>query len=176
MFLDIRWGISPPAPQTRLTDWLTDTGSLTERLAATGHAFSVSVLQQGPDLVSNDEMALIGVSAEAAIYARHVALMLDQTPVVVARSITRADSTHWLPILQRGKRSLGLTLFGPDSKINREALFYARVTSGHPLYPLAQQSDPSLSGDYAARRSNFVLDGQVMNVCEIFLPALEDFL
>lgn len=176
MFLDIRWGISPPVPRTRLTDWLTDTGSLTERLTATGHRFSVSVLQQGPAQASHDEMALLGVSAGEVIYARHVALLLEQTPVVVARSITRADSTHWLPILQRGKRSLGLTLFGQDSEIIREALFYTEVRSGHPLYPLAAQSDPGQADCYAARRSNFVLNEQVMNVCEIFLPALEGFL
>lgn len=177
MFFDSYWETTPPPLSPELSDWLTDTGSLTMRLEATGHRFSVAVLQQGPNHVEPDEAGLIGLDNGATLYARHVALQLDGIAVVVARSITRIDNTDWIAILERGKRSLGLTLFGKDSGIIRNDMLYQDITAGHPLFVLAaQQVSHSAHLHFPARRSNFVLNGAALNVCEIFLPALENFL
>jgi chorismate--pyruvate lyase len=176
MFLPTPWGDSPPSPSAPLCDWLCDQGSLTDRLIHTGHVFSVTVLTQGTDSTAEDEAQLIRTAPGSPLYARHVVLSLDSTPVVVARSITLAHCSCWRPILERGSRSLGLTLFDPNSPIIREAMLYCVIDPRHPLFTLAAAHDPSSAAHYPARRSNFALEGTVMNVCEIFLPALEHFL
>jgi len=177
MFFDSDWETTPPPLSPELSGWLTDMGSLTMRLEATGHRFSVSVLQQGSSRVEPDEAGLLGLDSGARIYARHVALQLDGIAVVVARSITHIDHTDWIAILERGKRSLGLTLFGNDNGIIRDDMLYQDISAGHPLFALAvQQVSHSTHLHFPARRSNFVLNGAALNVCEIFLPALEDFL
>ena len=176
MFQDTFWQPLPPAVPYSLVSWLTDTGSLTERLVRTGHAFSVEVLHQGLTPAQDDEADLIGVAPGEPVYTRHVALLLDGARVVAARSITQREATPWLDVLERGNRSLGLTLFGENSNIIREAMLYRELLPGHPLFTLAGELDPTRSSRYPARRSNFRLDGQALNVCEIFLPALEAFL
>jgi chorismate--pyruvate lyase len=176
MFCYPSWNPHPPRAAPALTRWLTDQGSLTERLIATGQPFSVRVLHQGADSAQDDEAALIGLAPGAGLHARQVALELDGLCVVVARSITRLDSRSWISLLERGRRSLGLTLFGPDHRIVRKPLLYREIQPDHPLFILARGQDPSQATRYPARRSNFILDGAALNVCEIFLPALENFL
>jgi len=176
MFEPNSWCETPSGARADLRDWLTDLGSLTERLMATGRSFSVEVLQQTQLAAHPDEAELIGVVTGSTLYARHVALALDQTVVVVARSITRLNCPSWTPILQRGNRSLGLTLFDQNNGIRREVMLYRDLEIGHPLFSLARQHDASHAEHYPARRSNFILNGAALNVCEIFLPALESFL
>lgn len=176
MFADNHWAATAPAVRSETDRCLIGTGSLTERLIATGHAFAVTLLYQGLSDVRQDEADLIGTPCGAGVLARHVALTLDGTPVVVARSIAQRHCPVWQPILQRGSRSLGLTLFGPESEIARAPMHYCRLDAGHPLFALAHGLDARQGRQYAARRSNFILDGAALNVCEVFLPTLEDFL
>jgi chorismate lyase len=176
MFADNQWAITPPEIRSETDRCLSGQGSLTERLIATGRAFAVTVLYQGLSEVRQDEHELIGEAAGAGVLARHVALSLDGVPVVVARSIARRHCPIWQPVLQRGSRSLGLTLFGADSPIVRAPMHYLDLDAGHPLFPLARGLDPTGGTHYRARRSNFILDGAALNVCEIFLPALETLL
>jgi chorismate--pyruvate lyase len=136
----------------------------------------VRVLYQGPSCAAPDEADLVGSEAGAPLVARHVALSLDGMCVVVARSIARSGCPAWEPILARGNRSLGQTLFGANRSIIREPLHYSELHAGHPLFTLARGQDLEESPSYAARRSNFILDDAALNVCEIFLPVLESFL
>lgn len=176
MFADNHWASTAPLARSETDRCLLGTGSLTERLVATGHAFAVTVLYQGLSEVRQDEHDLIGAPSGAALLARHVALTLDGQAVVVARSIARAHCPVWQPVLQRGSRSLGLTLFGADSRIERAPMHYRDIEAGHPLFALARGFDTAPTARYPARRSNFILDGAALNVCEVFLPALEVFL
>ena len=176
MFTDRHWGTDLPMFKTAVHTLMTSTGSLTEKLIATGHPFAVELLYQGPSQATADEAGLLGDDAQSWVYARQVALSLDSVMVVVARSIIRSDCPVWLPVLQRGNRSLGLTLFGPDSEqIQRGPLHYQQLNSG-PLFTLARLHDPDPQRQYLARRSSFMLDHCALNVCEVFLPALETFL
>ncbi|MBV8047350.1 MAG: chorismate lyase [Paludibacterium sp.] len=176
MFADRYWALTPPPLSPAMQSCLTDDGSLTERLIATGRDFTVRVLYQGPSVAAPDENGLIGVETGAPVLARHVALLLDGVAVVVARSIARHGCPQWEPVLARGSRSLGLTLFGEDSAIIREPLHYCALSTGHPLFPLARGQDLEDAPRYAARRSNFLSHGAALNVCEVFLPVLESFL
>ncbi|WP_232219826.1 chorismate lyase [Pseudogulbenkiania sp. MAI-1] len=176
MLLDTRWAATPPSLPPALLDCLTEPGSLTERLMSYGHDFAVTVLEQGDSRVHDDEAALLGLPVGAPLYARHVALTLDDTPVVVARSVTRLGCPAWHPILQRGSRSLGFTLFGGHAGIVREPLAYRELDATHPLFALAHAHDPASAHSYPARRSRFLLVNTPLIVCEVFLPALERFL
>lgn len=176
MLLDTCWAPTPPALSPALLGCLTEPGSLTERLMLCGHDFAVTVLAQGDDRVHDDEATLLGLPAGAPLYARHVALTLDDTPVVVARSVTRPGCPAWQPILDRGSRSLGFTLFGGHAGIVRQPLAYREIDATHPLFALAHAHDPASANVYPARRSRFLLVNTPLIVCEVFLPALERFL
>lgn len=170
--LHAAWGYLPPEASPLTLGCLMEPGSLTERLVASGRRFSVRVRWFGPDPAAPDEAPLLGFSAGAPMTVRHVALQLDGEDCVVARSFCRLDCPVWQPILDRGGRSLGLTLFSGEVPLVRGELEYALPAPGHPLNELAAECEPSVLG-YPARRCRFVLDGAPLVVCEAFLPALE---
>jgi chorismate--pyruvate lyase len=119
MIEDSHWLPQPPALPPALLGFVTEPGSLTERLLATGHRFAVQPLSQGSSAAHADEPALLGIAPDQQLYARHVLLTLDEVPVVYARSIARLDCPVWQPILDRGSRSLGFTLFGGLPQLQR---------------------------------------------------------
>jgi len=167
------WSASLPPGSPAWQACVGTRGSLTEHLMATGRQFSVDVLAQGAANVHDDELDLLQVNAKQTVYARHVRLLLDGVPVVAARSVTREDCQVWQPILARGSRSLGLTLFGGLPGLAREALQFATLDVAHPLAQLAALPDAAA---LQARRCRFTLAGSPLLVCEVFLPALEPML
>ncbi|WP_046157353.1 chorismate--pyruvate lyase family protein [Chromobacterium vaccinii] len=174
MVNDALWRAAPPALPDSLLDCLTEPASLSLRLQAGGRRFAVTVLNQGEDRVQADEAEALDLAEGEPAYARHVLLTLDGSPVVFARSAARPDCPAWLPVLRRGSRSLGLTLFGELPELVREPLRYARLADGHPLAAAAGRVQPAAG--YPARRCRFQLGGSPLLLTELFLPALEDFL
>lgn len=168
------WSDTLPLADTTLAACIGTQGSLTEYLMATGHPFAVQVLAQGEAAVLPDEQEILQVSANTTVYARHVCLTLAGEPVVVARSVTRQDCQVWRPILERGARSLGFTLFGGLPELQRGTLQFAQVSAPHGLQLLAATQDGSDS--HLARRCRFALHDSPLLVCEVFLPALEKYL
>jgi chorismate--pyruvate lyase len=171
MIIDPYWQTTPPALAPEVRRCLTGRGSLTERLRATGHRFAVVPQAQGPAAPYPDEIGLLGTGAP---WVREVTLTLDEVPVVIARSLCRSDCPVWRPILDRGARSLGLTLFGGELAITRHALHYRMLDATHPWFALAAAL--GIAAPLPARRCGFELDGHLLYVCEAFLPALETFL
>lgn len=166
------WGWLPPEVPEAMRACLMEPGSLTERLIATRQVFAVEPLLLGESTAHPDEAAALGLDRGAEVTARHVALTLDGVTVVVARSYCRLGCPIWQPILDRGSRSLGFTLFSGEVELSRAALEFCVVTAGHPLFELARQRSAPAAG-YPARRCRFILDGAPLYVCEAFLPALE---
>lgn len=171
-----RWSATLPTCSPLLAACIGTRGSLTEHLMATGHPFAVDVLAQGNTPVYADEAELLQISAKQPVYARHVRLMLAGEPVVIARSITLDDCRVWRPILERGSRSLGLTLFGGLPGLGREALQFLQTAAPHPLYALASGHDAQHAPQLTARRCRFTLADSPLLVSEVFLPALEHYL
>ena len=169
------WGYIPPETTELTLGCLMEPGSLTQRLMASRRHFAVSVLRFGADVAAPDEAPLLGILPGASMTVRHVALELDGEPVVLARSFCRLDCPVWQPILDRGGRSLGLTLFSGEVAVSRGALEFTLPPIGHPLDDLAAEF-LDMAGVAPARRCRFVLGGAPMVVCEVFLPALEDSL
>jgi chorismate--pyruvate lyase len=166
------WRPEPPSCSPGLVGFLTEPGSLTDRLVATGLDFAVAQLYLGSDRATPDEADLLGLSPETPVLARHVALSLAGDIVVVARSLCAAGCEVWGPVLDRGGRSLGLTLFAAGSTISRDPLGFATVASPHPLFGIARMVTAD-SARFPARRGRFSLDGRALIVQEAFLPALE---
>ncbi len=174
MVIDALWRPAPPVLPAAVQACVVEPGSLTERLQASGRVFSVSVLRQGMSALQADEAWALAQTAGAPAYAREVALLLDGKPVVYARSVSRADCQTWRPILERGNRSLGLTLFGGLPQLRREALQYRLLAAPHPLAAAAGEVCPAAA--YPARRCRFLLEQAPLLLSELFLPDLESLL
>jgi chorismate--pyruvate lyase len=166
------WGWVPAEAPEATLGCLMESGSLTERLIASGKRFAVEPLLLGMGAAHPDEAVPLRIQAGETITVRHVALTLDGTTVVTARSYCREGCAVWSPILDRGGRSLGFTLFSGEVAVTRGALEFATVAAGHPLFELARLRAPGVSV-FPARRCRFEFDGAPLVVCEVFLPALE---
>ncbi|TCP10995.1 chorismate lyase [Crenobacter luteus] len=170
------WGDAPPAVPAAVLPYLTEAGSLTERLLATGHRFDVVVRFQGSAPLFDEESAAFALPRGSIGTVREVVLTLDDTPVVVARSAARLGCPVWKSVLTRGTRSLGLTLFGELPALARAPLRYAELDARHPFYPAVVRQARHAAPRYPARRSRFTMQGESLLLCEAFLPALADFL
>lgn len=169
------WSEVPPTAPVATLGCVLEPGSLTERLMGACDLFAVELLHLGMGVAHPDEAAPIGVAPGDAISVRHVALTLDGNSVVMARSFCRKHCPTWFPILDRGGRSLGFTLFSGEVALTRGPLQFAQIMADHPLFELARIRAPGVAR-FPARRCRFEIDGAPLVVCEVFLPALETHL
>jgi chorismate--pyruvate lyase len=168
----------------KMTDWLSNRDSLTERLVAHSQQFRVQRLYQGRARCLQDEFMEIDLPRVQQVVEREVLLCCDEVPVVYAHTVLplHANAYQWPLFASLGNRSLGTTLFS-DPLVRRGPLQYARLRPAHPLMrriarlallELSEQSELSeLSESYLlARRSVFTRRGSKLLVTEVFLPAL----
>jgi chorismate--pyruvate lyase len=158
--------------------WLTASGSLSARLAASGKTFSVQVLRQGRAPLKADEaLGLgLGLGRQRNGYAREVLLRVDGLPVVFARSVTALHNAvgAWRAVQGLGNRPLADVLFRRTG-ISRRPLTFACASRCSPLQRHvskawaagvdAQVSDAALY----ARRSVFVRQRAALLVMEVFI-------
>ena len=155
------WQPEPPAVSAALRCLIQAT-SLTLALQATGADFRVQVAFQG-------EMAQLWPGEEVggnAFHVRQVWLLLDDTPVVWARSVCPLAGV-WPSILACGTQPLGKRLFDGRLAAERSPLAFAAV-------PPAQQEQAAQA--ICLRRSVFDLNGEKMVLTEGFVPELARFL
>jgi len=149
--------------------WLTDNGSLTDRLVTSGQGeFRVQRLCQGWAVPLPSERRLLDLPPRQLALVREVALLLDNNAVVFARSIFPISSlVGSLAHLRRLRNtSLGAILFKHPG-MHRSPFELARM-SGNSDYlpPGLQQSGPAWG-----RRSRFQIGGKKLMVSEVFLQA-----
>jgi chorismate lyase len=177
-------GVGAPAA---LRGWLTDTGSLTVKLMASGEHFRVLRLRQTSGLCLADERAAIGLARRRQVQEREVVLHAGGRPVVYAHTVVPLDATasDWPFFGTLGERSLGTTLFG-DPRVERGQLHYARLRPWHPLARRARAAlDETLEGAEVdsslqthsssllyARRCLYRRRKGLLLVTEVFLPAI----
>lgn len=152
-----------------LRTWLTDDSSLTERLVASGRGeFNVHRLYQGWEVPLPSERALLSLSPRKLALVREVVLLLDDQPVVFARSVfpitsLRGSLAH-LRHLQN--KSLGAILFKHPG-MHRRPFELALMPGKSSYLPQSlQQSEPAWG-----RRSRFDIEGKQLMVSEVFLRA-----
>lgn len=146
--------------------------SLTAALKSCGAAFSVRVVFFGLGAADAAEAGsgFAFRQPEEKVLLREVYLCLDEMPVVSARSLCLAGCTFWREVLDRGARSLGLTLFGGEmADLQRSGPVYFSLPPQNALVrPFSAVSLP-------ARYSLFsVPQGQLL-LTECFLPAAARF-
>lgn len=158
-----------------LRPWLTDSGSLTARLAARCAKLQVRVLRQAMALPNEDERRLIGLPRGRRAWLREVLLVADGRAVVFAHSVIAPRDLRgpWRMAAAVGGRPLGAALFA-DPRIARGPLHGERLEAEHPLRRRAQRAVGGTLPTLWARRSRFLRRGRPLLVTEVFLPAIED--
>lgn len=146
-----RLGLSPA-----LVGWLTEPGSLTERLRAGHGAVTVEVLAEGA-------RAEPAAEASAPYWERCVQLVAAGRPRLAARSCIPAWAADhpWQAVQQLGTRPLGEVLFALDG-VEREPLQFAQLHS-----PAAPEAHPGAA--VMARRCTYRRQGATLVLTEVFL-------
>ncbi len=165
------WQTTPSASPA-LNDWLFDPGSLTQRLTLLCRDnFTVQLLSQGWQALSDDECQALGISQASTGWVREVFLCDGEQPWVFARSVASQQQLQaaGFDISQLGTRSLGELLFH-NQAFSRGAM-YVRQIPCQQLPALAQQQ-ASPYQQLWARRSCFSKGALGLLVAEVFLPKL----
>lgn len=146
-------------------DWLADSGSLTRRLRRHGR-FAVQPVRQQIATPTATELQLLALPARQQALLREVFLLLDDTPVVFARSVLPLASLQGANRVlgHMARRSLGLELFRPP-KAERRAVWVTHAEA-------ATLSVPGAAEHVWGRQSMFIKRGKACLVAEFFLPAL----
>jgi chorismate--pyruvate lyase len=168
------WLAHPHSLPRPLRDWLTDHGSLTQRLRSRCASFRVMPLAGGLARANADEYPLLGMAPGTRAYVREVLLLCNDVPVVFAHSVLPLAGLRggWNGITRLGSRSLGEALFS-DPRIERRPLAFRSVRRDHPLYRAAVRHLPVTVSSLWGRRSIFCLNGHPLLVTEVFLPAID---
>ena len=171
------WLERPPRANVppRLRPWLTDPGSLTERIRRRCDTFAVLMLRQRLAVPHADEAALLGLRRGELAWLREVLLVADGVPVVFARSILPRRNLRgaWRLFHGIGARPLGAALFA-DPRIRRAPLAYIRLDRRDARYHCAHAAlaPAALPPILWARRSLFRLRGRALLISEVFLPTI----
>lgn len=168
----------PAAARPRgLWRYLTEAGSLTERLRSRDAGLQVQLLAHGHTALSEEDTALLGAKPEEAGYVRQVYLCGgDLRPWVYARSLAAGPSEVWLKEL--GEQPLGDRVFA-NPRAERSPIVVAELDAHHVLHKealahLESQERARAAGLLWARRSRLTVDGAHILIYEVFLPALAD--
>lgn len=155
----------------RWRTWLTDHGSLTQRLRERFPDFNVHRLRQAVGQPFFDEAAAVGLGARQPALIREVLLRSGQTPLVFAHTVIPLSGLRgpWRALAGLGNRSLGSALFA-NPRIERFPLEYRKLNRHHPLYRAAAPYLAAPATTLWGRRSQFALAGHVLMVTEVFLP------
>lgn len=148
-----------------MSDWLADQGSLTRRLERFGQ-FRVQPVTQGVGQPTAAEAIMLGLPARRRALIREVLLLVENEPVVAARSVlpltTLVGANRILGHMAR--RSLGTELFRRPRAI-RLAVWAAMVPADRLPVKVGQAC--------WGRQSLFLKRGRPLLVAEVFLPALQ---
>lgn len=170
---DTYWNHFIIGAEPRLSAWLKDRGSLTQRISQRCKDFRVEPLATGRDRVPYDEAALLNEPPFTNFYTRDVLLVADNAPVVFAHSAVACRHLNgtWHSLQHLGNRSLGTLLF-THPRVIREPLTFCALKPSHPLHRRTVETTGTSPARLWARRSLFTLNGAPLLVTEVFLPEI----
>ena len=153
-----------------IRQWLTDKGSLTERLIKryAPYNIEVKVLEQTTTLTNLDQAKILNIRNGTRIKIREVNLMCQTKPLVYARSLIPETSMkgRLRRLKSQGQQSLGATLFS-DPSMRRGKLELTKTLSQH----LPNVKLPKNTAIWGRRRIFHVSNHPIL-VAEFFLPNL----
>ena len=154
------WLTSPKVEGVELS-WLTEEGSLTERLKKEFNDIKVDVIYEG--LASEKETD----------YIREVIIKSCDKPMIFAQTRVKMidlDSA-WSCLKELGQQSLANILF-KDPKIFRHSLLYRLCDSDDILYRRLKSLGYIHEEILWIRKSKWEKDGKILSLTEAFLPKL----
>lgn len=154
------WLTSPQVEGVELS-WLTEEGSLTERLKKEFNDVKVDVIYEG--LASEKETD----------YIREVVIKSCDKPMIFAQTRVKMidlDSA-WSCLKELGQQSLANILF-KDPKIFRHSLLYRLCDSDDILYRRLKSLGYIHEEILWIRKSKWEKDGKILSLTEAFLPKL----
>lgn len=150
-----------------LSAWLTDSGSLTEKLKALPGDFQVQVLREDEAFADEHEYQAMGLLKQPVII-REVLLYCAAVPLVFARSIIPVPPAGAAAELtQLGNKPLGELLFNRND-IELGPIEIAEFTGNAPVCLLNQQLHGNTTTLWGRRRC-FRISEQAILVAEVFL-------
>ena len=170
---DKYWHGAAVGCDAKLSPWLHDRGSLTQRIRERCELFTVRPVRSGLARIAFDESALLGLSPQRLAWSREVFLYADGKPVVFAHSACAPEHLRgtWGAVRGLGNRPLGELLFS-HPQVVRKPLHYKALQVHHPLHRSAVAELGDAPERLWARRSLFTLHGAPLLVTEVFLPGI----
>ena len=154
------WLKSPKAKGKEFL-WLTEEGSLTERLQKEFHDVKVDVIYEG------------NAPKEKSNYNREVIIKSHGQPMIFARTSLKNDDLNgvWSCLKELGQQSLANILF-KDDLILRRSLFYKLCEPSDDLYSYLKSLDLLDHETVWLRKSEWEKNGKTLLLIEVFLPNL----
>jgi chorismate--pyruvate lyase len=151
------WLISPKVAGAELS-WLTEEGSLTERLKKEFDNVKVEVIYEGVYLLDKN------------FYVREVLLKSNNSPKIFARTLIKIEDlqAEWSSLKNLGDQSLATILFNsPD--IKKTSVFYKELFLDDSMFAHINALSPIHQKSLWARRSSWEKQGTYLELLEIFL-------
>jgi len=167
------WGLTGSFPilesSMNITDWLSEPGSLTQRIKQTfSGEFAVLLQEQGQSKVFSRDSSQLGLEQTDEAFVREVLLTVSGQIMVFARTTVPNSAQNALESLTNlGSKPLGEVIFSyPDLK--RPDLHFGKI----PRSSLSANAAQLLGQERYlwARRNTYKIAGQVFLVSEFFLP------
>ena len=138
--------------------WITEEGSLTERLKKEFDDVKVEVVYEGVYLLDKN------------FYVREVFLKSNDSPKIFARTLVKIEDLQesWSPLKNLGDQSLATVLFNsPD--IKKTSVFYKELFLDDSMFVHINSLSPIDKKSLWARRSSWEKQGAKLELIEIFL-------
>ena len=154
------WLMSPKAEGNEFS-WLTEDGSLTERLQKEFNDVEVDVIYEGK------------VSEEKSSYKREVIIKSHGQPMIFARTSLKDNDINgaWSCLKELGQQSLANILF-KDTEIYRRSLLYQIMQPPDTLHLYLKSLDLVNQEIIWLRKSEWEKNGKTLSLIEVFLPNL----
>ena len=151
------WLISPKVEGKELS-WLTEEGSLTERLKKEFDDVKVEIMYEGV------------YELDKTFYTREVILKSNDIPRVFARTLVKEDDLlqAWSSLKNLGDQSLATILFN-SVDIKKTSVFYKELFLDDSLFDRVSSISPIHKKSLWARKSSWEKQGANLDLIEIFL-------
>ena len=153
--------LSLPTVEGEAFSWLTEEGSLTERLKEEFGNVKVDVMYEGH------------ISEKESEYMREVIIQSDDLPMIYAKTLLKKNDIEdaWNCIKSLGQQSLANILF-KDPKIFRRSLSYRICKSNDALYLHLKSLNLIHDEVIWLRQSKWEREGKILLLVEVFLSNL----
>lgn len=154
------WLTSPTVEGNKFS-WLTEDGSLTERIKKEFNDVKVDVIYEGLVLEKETD------------YIREVLIKSHEESMIYAKTLLKVIDLEdaWVCLKTLGQQSLANILF-KDPKIYRRSLLYRICDSDDILYRRLKSLSCIHEEILWVRQSEWERDGKILSLTEAFLPKL----